>query len=69
MVVLDYNLRKTTWEPAPPESVPAFYDAFLEWRAQAGMDNEMADHLEAMSRGAWPARGALHAAARARAPR
>ncbi len=48
MVVLDYNLRKTTWEPAPPESVPAFYDAFLEWRAQAGMDNEMADHLEAM---------------------
>jgi ubiquinone/menaquinone biosynthesis C-methylase UbiE len=48
VVVLDYNLRKTAWEPAPPESVPAFYDAFLEWRAQAGMDNEMADHLEAM---------------------
>jgi ubiquinone/menaquinone biosynthesis C-methylase UbiE len=48
VVVLDYNLRKTAWEPAPPESVPAFYDAFLEWRAQAGMDNEIADHLEAM---------------------
>jgi SAM-dependent methyltransferase len=48
MVVLDYNLRRTSWEPAPPESVPAFYEAFLEWRAQAGMDNEMADHLEAM---------------------
>jgi SAM-dependent methyltransferase len=48
VVVLDYNLRKTAWEPAPPESVPAFYDAFLEWRAQAGMDNEIADHLEGM---------------------
>ena len=48
VVVLDYNLRKTSWEPAPPESVAAFYEAFLEWRAQAGMDNEMADHLEAL---------------------
>jgi SAM-dependent methyltransferase len=48
VAVLDYNLRKTSWEPAPPESVPAFYDAFLRWRAQAGMDNEMADHLGAL---------------------
>ncbi|HEY3759738.1 MAG TPA: class I SAM-dependent methyltransferase [Solirubrobacteraceae bacterium] len=48
VVVLDYNLRKTSWEPEPPESVAAFYGAFLEWRAQAGMDNEMADHLQAL---------------------
>jgi SAM-dependent methyltransferase len=48
VVVLDYNLRKTSWDPAPPESVPAFYEAFLRWRAQAGMDNEMADHLGAL---------------------
>jgi ubiquinone/menaquinone biosynthesis C-methylase UbiE len=48
VVVLDYNLRKTSWEPAPPESVAAFYEAFLKWRAQAGMDNEMADRLEVL---------------------
>ena len=48
VVVLDYNHRRTAWEPAPPESVLAFLEAFLEWRAQAGMDNEMADHLEAL---------------------
>jgi ubiquinone/menaquinone biosynthesis C-methylase UbiE len=48
VVVLDYNLRKTSWDPAPPESVPTFYEAFLRWRAQAGMDNEMADHLGAL---------------------
>ncbi len=45
LLVLDYNLRRTSWEPAPPESVLEFYDAFLRWRAEAGMDNEMADHL------------------------
>jgi ubiquinone/menaquinone biosynthesis C-methylase UbiE len=46
VLVLDYNLRKTNWEPDPPGSVAAFYEAFLEWRAQAGMDNEMADRLQ-----------------------
>jgi SAM-dependent methyltransferase len=45
VLVLDYNLRKTIWEPAPPDSVATFYEAFLQWRAQAGMDNEIADHL------------------------
>jgi ubiquinone/menaquinone biosynthesis C-methylase UbiE len=48
VVVLDYNHRRTSWEPEPPESVLAFYEAFLEWRAQAGMDNEIADHLETL---------------------
>ncbi|HSZ68887.1 MAG TPA: methyltransferase domain-containing protein [Solirubrobacteraceae bacterium] len=48
VVVLDYNLRKTSWEPAPPDSVATFYEAFLQWRAQAGMDNEIADHLGAL---------------------
>jgi hypothetical protein len=47
-VVLDYNHHKIRWEPAPPRSVLEFYGAFLEWRAQAGMDNEMADHLAGM---------------------
>jgi ubiquinone/menaquinone biosynthesis C-methylase UbiE len=48
LVVLDYNHRRANWEPAPPESVQEFYEAFLEWRAQAGMDNEIADHLAGM---------------------
>ncbi len=48
VVALDYNHRRMSWEPAPPDSVLAFYEAFLEWRAQAGMDNQMSDHLEAM---------------------
>ena len=45
LVVLDYNLHRTLWEPSPPDSVHQFYSAFLRWRADAGMSNEMADHL------------------------
>jgi ubiquinone/menaquinone biosynthesis C-methylase UbiE len=48
VVVLDYNHRRASWEPALPESAVAFYEAFLRWREQAGMDNEMADHLAGM---------------------
>lgn len=48
LVALDYNHHRTTWTPSLPASVQAFYRAFLEWRAQAGMDNEIADHLPAM---------------------
>jgi len=44
-VVLDYNHEKTAWTPAPPESMARFYAAFLRWRAGAGMDNAIADHL------------------------
>jgi len=45
LVVLDYNHRRASWEPALPESAAEFYEAFLRWREQAGMDNEIADHL------------------------
>jgi ubiquinone/menaquinone biosynthesis C-methylase UbiE len=48
LLVLDYNHHKTRWEPIPPKSVQNFLAAFLQWRAQAGMDNAMSDHLEGM---------------------
>ncbi|MEI3800422.1 MULTISPECIES: methyltransferase domain-containing protein [unclassified Chitinophaga] len=45
--ILDYNHTQLEWTPAPPESMQRFYKAFLDWRADAGMDNEIADHLSA----------------------
>jgi len=48
VVVLDYNHEKIAWEPEPPESMRRFYAAFLAWRAGAGMDNAIADHLPAL---------------------
>jgi hypothetical protein len=48
IVVLDYNHTKARWEPEPPLAFTRFYQAFLAWRAQAGMDNEVADHLATM---------------------
>jgi SAM-dependent methyltransferase len=45
VVVLDYNHEKAAWTPAPPPSMRRFYAAFLAWRATAGMDNAIADHL------------------------
>lgn len=48
VIVLDYNHRKLQWDPEPPFSVGKFYDAFLHWRASAGMDNEVADNLADM---------------------
>lgn len=46
--VLDYNHEKIQWQPAVPASMNTFYAAFLQWRADAGMDNGIADHLAAM---------------------
>lgn len=43
--ILDYNHTQLEWTPAPPESMQQFYKAFLDWRSDAGMDNNMADHL------------------------
>lgn len=43
--ILDYNHTKIEWEPAIPDSMREFYDTFLKWRSDAGMDNKMADHL------------------------
>jgi len=45
VLVLDFNHDKLALEPAPPAAARAFLAAFLRWRAEAGMDNAMADHL------------------------
>lgn len=45
VVVLDYNHERIRWTPDPPASMQALYAAFLHWRADAGMDNAIADHL------------------------
>lgn len=44
-LALDYNHEKIAWNPRPPKSMTAFYEAFLAWRSDAGMDNAIADHL------------------------
>lgn len=44
-LALDYNHEKIAWDPRPPLSMTAFYEAFLAWRSDAGMDNAIADHL------------------------
>jgi SAM-dependent methyltransferase len=48
LVILDYNHEKIAWTPEPPESMKHFYQAFLRWRADAGMDNAIADHLASL---------------------
>lgn len=48
VLVLDYNHEKIEWRPQVPEPMAKFYDGFLKWRADAGMDNAIADHLENM---------------------
>lgn len=46
--ILDYNHEKLEWQPAPPPSMKTFYAAFLKWRKDAGMNNQIADHLSDM---------------------
>src|SRR4051794_33884294 len=46
--VLDYNHERIQWTPAIPEIMSKFYKAFLQWRKDAGMDNQIADHLANM---------------------
>ncbi|RCW62574.1 methyltransferase domain-containing protein [Saliterribacillus persicus] len=48
VIVLDYNHEKILWEPEIPNSMKVFYDAFLKWRQDAGMDNKIADNLSSM---------------------
>lgn len=52
IVILDYNLQDTDWEPEPPADFQEFYQAFLTWRTANHWDNRMAEHLP----------GLLHAA-------
>lgn len=46
--ILDYNHKKIQWAPVIPACIQRFYKAFLQWRKDAGMDNEIADHPAAM---------------------
>jgi ubiquinone/menaquinone biosynthesis C-methylase UbiE len=46
--ILDYNHTKIEWTPLPPQSMLDFYEAFLNWRADAGYDNAIADNLAAI---------------------
>ncbi|PZX51372.1 class I SAM-dependent methyltransferase [Algoriphagus chordae] len=43
--ILDYNHNKLGWNPLPPQSMQDFYKTFLKWRADAGMNNGIADDL------------------------
>jgi ubiquinone/menaquinone biosynthesis C-methylase UbiE len=45
LTILDYNHDQIEWTPAIPESMQGFYQAFLKWRKDAGMDNGIADKL------------------------
>ena len=39
---------RTFHTPEPPPTMRTFHAAFLHWRAEAGLDNEIADHLPGM---------------------
>lgn len=43
--VLDYNHEQLEWIPEPPASMSFFYQTFLRWRADAGMNNHIAEDL------------------------
>ena len=43
--VLDYNHTAIQWHPTPPQSMLNFYNCFLNWRADAGMNNAIAEDL------------------------
>ncbi len=49
--ILDYNHTKIEWTPQPPQSMLDFYEAFLNWRKDAGYDNAIADNLAAIYQG------------------
>ena len=52
IVILDYNLQDTHWEPEPPADFRKFYEAFLTWRTANHWDNRMAEHLPGLFRSA-----------------
>lgn len=43
--ILDYNHNELEWSPKPPQSMKLFYKAFLKWRKDAGMNNQIAQDL------------------------
>ena len=48
IAVLDYDYTRAEWDPSMPPTVQHFYQSFLDWRADAGMDNAIAAHLPGM---------------------
>jgi SAM-dependent methyltransferase len=48
VAVLDYDHTRADWDPPLPPTVQRFYQSFLDWRADSGMDNAMAAHLPGM---------------------
>lgn len=46
--VLDYNHDLIEWMPQAPNSIQAFYVAFLKWRQDAGMDNHIGSNVESL---------------------
>ena len=43
--ILDYDHTNLNWNPSPPESMQKFYNTFLKWRQDAGMNNRIAEDL------------------------
>jgi SAM-dependent methyltransferase len=52
IIVLDYNHNRIQWIPDPPMSMRTFYERFLGWRAEARLDNAIADNLSDLFRAA-----------------
>lgn len=50
LFLLDYNHLRAALTPPPPPSMLHFRERYLAWRAEAGMHNEVADHLEGFLR-------------------
>lgn len=50
ILIADYNHDKVLWDPLPPLSMLNFYAAYLKWRAEAGMNNKIADNLPGLFR-------------------
>ena len=46
--ILDYDHTNLNWNPSPPESMQEFYNVFLKWRQDAGMNNRIAEDLPAL---------------------
>lgn len=44
--ILDYNHEALAWIPQPPKSMQLFYQGFLDWRANMGCNNSIANDLE-----------------------
>lgn len=48
IIILDYNHEKIKWQPEPPLAFRHFYNQFLNWRKNAGMENAIANQLKDM---------------------